>query len=391
MSTPIRALGSNRVSRVLVAPQSARSRGGGVRLRRVLGRTPPSSGLESLSIGKPPTSPIRGNALSPRATMADASLETTDTALVDGETKWQNTVTRVSKAVVVIKTTGTRAFDTESASSSYATGFVVDKARGIVLTNRHVLRPGPTVAECVFQNREEVSLVALYHDPVHDFAFFRFDPNDVSFHDVEEINLLPEGAMVGLDVKIIGNDSGEKLSILSATLARLDRDAPKYGNKTYNDFNTWYVQAASGTKGGSSGSPVVNVDGHAVALNAGSKNKGASGTALGLSQILTHCFISNAGECCPYIAIHTADTFFEQSQRITSPCFECKGRSSCYGTRRRLLGMALVSSTPPSRRGGTNRSCRAEPYKPRSFTKVSTTCDEWVCPLTWRSGYGTRR
>ena len=197
--------------------------------------------------------------------------------------------------------------------------------------------------------------------------------------------------MVGLDVKIIGNDSGENLSILSATLARLDRDAPKYGNKTYNDFNTWYVQAASGTKGGSSGSPVVNVDGHAVALNAGSKNKGASGTALGLSQILTHCFISNAGECCPYIAIHTADTFCEQSQRITSPCFECKGRSSCYGTRRRLLGMALVSSTPPSRRGGTNRSCRAEPYKPRSFTKVSTTCDEWVCPLTWRSGYGTRR
>lgn len=36
----------------------------------------------------------------------------------------------------------TRAFDTESAGSSYATGFVVDKARGILLTNRHVCTPG---------------------------------------------------------------------------------------------------------------------------------------------------------------------------------------------------------------------------------------------------------
>jgi hypothetical protein len=29
------------------------------------------------------------------------------------------------------------------------------------------------------------------------------------------------------------------------------------------------------------------------------------GTALGVSQIQAHCFISNAGDCCPYIAIYS--------------------------------------------------------------------------------------
>ena len=38
--------------------------------------------------------------------------------------------------------TQTRAFDTESAGSSHASGFIVDAKRGLILTNRHVVSPG---------------------------------------------------------------------------------------------------------------------------------------------------------------------------------------------------------------------------------------------------------
>lgn len=62
-------------------------------------------------------------------------------SLVNAE-DWRRALNKVVPAVVVLRTTTCRAFDTQSTGSSYATGFVVDKCRGIILTNRHVVKPG---------------------------------------------------------------------------------------------------------------------------------------------------------------------------------------------------------------------------------------------------------
>jgi len=262
---------------------------------------------------------------------------------------WKLVLDAVVPAIVALQVTAVRSFQDDHAGAHGGTGFVVDKELGLLLTNRHVCTCGPARAAATFVGgpaMEEVPVDIAYLDPVHDFAILRFDPSLLQQTPRVQIELDPSECRVGEEIRVVGNDSLEKLQILSGTIARIDRNAPDLAGD-YHDENTFYALAASGTRGGSSGSPVLNRNGKAVALNAAAVTGTMHGFYLPLQRVVRALEAVKRGLSVPRgtLCVQMQYTAFPECLRlgVTKDFLQ----DSVVG-RKPVPGGTFTSTSPPS-------------------------------------------
>ncbi len=154
----------------------------------------------------------------------------------------------------------------------YGTGFIIDKDRGIIATNKHVVNStNINDTTITFYNGREIKAKLIYSDPQSDFSFLEVLPKNLP-KDVIELKLSSTMPKLNEAAIIIGNNEGQGFSIQTGAITSLFEISNYFPNQT--------LRISLNAKGGSSGSPILNKKGEVIAINYASDNTYAYALAI---------------------------------------------------------------------------------------------------------------
>lgn len=170
---------------------------------------------------------------------------------------------------------------------SAGSGVIVDAARGIVMTNYHVVR-GARAIQVTLNDRREVPAEVVGVDRLTDLAVLRVRADDLVGLPFEEANDI----QVGDYVVAIGNPFGLGQTVTAGIVSALGRGLSTHGYENY-------IQTDAPINPGNSGGPLINLSGEIVGINSAIFGPGQGNVGIGfavpaniarfvLEQILEH-------------------------------------------------------------------------------------------------------
>ncbi|WP_085783803.1 trypsin-like peptidase domain-containing protein [Candidatus Nucleicultrix amoebiphila] len=169
----------------------------------------------------------------------------------------QNLVLNVKKNVVSITTRKNISAYSDNIQS-FGTGFIVNKEKGIILTNKHVVGAASIASyEVSFFDGTEVDAQFVYVDPWHDFAFIKVNPKQIPAG-TPKLVIAKDEAVLGEPIFIIGKNANQNYSLQTGEISSIYESIGTLPNQSY--------RISLNARGGASGSPVVNMKGEVVAL-----------------------------------------------------------------------------------------------------------------------------
>lgn len=139
-------------------------------------------------------------------------------------------------------------------------GVVID-ARGLVITNYHVVRRASNI-DLRFLDKETVKARLVAYDADNDLALLQFSPKEKNspVHAVPVAR--PNDLYLGETVVAVGNPFGLGHSVTTGVLSAVDRRIEE-GDAVFDDI----LQTDAAINPGNSGGPLINLDGELIGLN----------------------------------------------------------------------------------------------------------------------------
>jgi S1-C subfamily serine protease len=140
-----------------------------------------------------------------------------------------------------------------------ATSFVINKEKGWILTNNHVVNRYDIQERFVkFYNGAKLRASLIYDDLQHDFAIIKVNPLLIPKY-TNQIKLSSEDIKVQQEVFMIGFNDGLNFAFQDGKITQTDTISGLFATQT--------LIISLNSQGGSSGSAVCNDKGEAIALN----------------------------------------------------------------------------------------------------------------------------
>ncbi len=168
-------------------------------------------------------------------------------------------VNAVKKAVVKIKTDIRKSAYYLEGITTYGTGFIIDKTKGIILTNKHISNRNQLEdVEVTFYDGREAKAKLLYDDPWLDFAFIKVENLEDIPEEALEIKIAKQEIKNEQPVFMVGSNDGQEFSVQNGLVTG------KYQSSGF--FPVQSIRVSLNNKGGSSGSPIANAKGEATGI-----------------------------------------------------------------------------------------------------------------------------
>ncbi len=149
-------------------------------------------------------------------------------------------------------------FERRRKLSSRGSGVIIDRDRGFVLTNEHVIAKSGTIT-VVLKDGREFQADIIGADPESDLAVLQIQAD-------EPLPSVPMGdsgdIMIGETVIAIGNPFGFSNSVTTGVISAVNRSV-RAQNRVYHDF----LQIDASINPGNSGGPLLNINGKLIGIN----------------------------------------------------------------------------------------------------------------------------